>query len=606
MRGLLCLLLALGVAAAEEVTQTDWAGGGGVAGPVTDWLDTFDEAHQISWRSIPGQLVLASTPRALPTEHLIDPSFDGACAIHGCDLDGDGDTDVLGAARHADEIAWWRNDGGDPIQWTKTVIENRYAAAISVHGSDLDADGDTDVLAAAYDEGEVTWWRNDGGDATTWTRQTVGTLIGAHNVYAEDVDGDGVRDVLAVSQGEGIVTWWQNGGGDPITWTQQVITGGYPAASAVYATDVDGDGDADVMAASCVNPGSIAWWCNQGGDPIVWEEQVIDPDFALAHWVHAADFDGDGDTDVLGAAYTESDIAWWENDGGHPIRWEEHVIDTYFAGALVTHAADIDGDGDTDVMGTAGVANAVTWWENADGCGTAWEEHAVSTTATGAWAGHVADMDGDGDLDLLASAEGIDQILWWEVTDFRPSGVLTSSILDAGEALPSPVIDWNATLPPDGAVSLRVRSGDDPEAMGAWSAPLTAPGDLGEALARCVQIEIRLESSTVAWSPIFHDLALAWTSGGSACHGLQGDAGPALRGPCPTGRGGEIGFDLPHPMHVRLQLYDAAGRMVRELADNRLPGGHHRRGIGDTTPGVYLCRLVAGEQRMTGRVVVVE
>ena len=46
-----------------------------------------------------------------------------------------------------------------------------------------------------------------------------------------------------------------------------------------------------------------------------WTEHTIDAAFSFALSVYAADFDGDGDMDVLGAAYTANDITWWENDG---------------------------------------------------------------------------------------------------------------------------------------------------------------------------------------------------------------------------------------------------------------------------------------------------
>jgi hypothetical protein len=95
--------------------------------------------------------------------------------------------------------------------------------------------------------------------------------------------------------------------------------------------------------------------------------------------------DGDGDLDVLGAAFYADDITWWENDGGS---WTEHTVDGSFNGAVSVYSADVDGDGDSDVLGAGLTEDAVTWWENDDvagpgtGDGGSWTEHTATSTAT--------------------------------------------------------------------------------------------------------------------------------------------------------------------------------------------------------------------------------
>ncbi|NQT34157.1 choice-of-anchor D domain-containing protein, partial [bacterium] len=78
--------------------------------------------------------------------------------------------------------------------------------------------------------------------------------------------------------------------------------------------------------------------------------------------VYATDIDGDGDMDVLGAAYGDADITWWENDGEQD--FTEHTIAGDFDGAYSVYAADIDGDGDMDVLGAAYGADDIIWWES--------------------------------------------------------------------------------------------------------------------------------------------------------------------------------------------------------------------------------------------------
>ena len=108
-----------------------------------------------------------------------------------------------------------------------------------------------------------------------------------------------------------------------------------------------------------------------------WTEHTVDSSFNGARSVYVEDVDGDGDLDILGAAEADHDITWWENDGspqddtgGDGNSWTQHTIDGNFIVASFVAAADMDGDGDMDVLGIAGTADIVKWWEN-DGSGEA-------------------------------------------------------------------------------------------------------------------------------------------------------------------------------------------------------------------------------------------
>ncbi|MDP6584510.1 MAG: hypothetical protein QF535_07620, partial [Anaerolineales bacterium] len=65
------------------------------------------------------------------TEHTVDGSFNGAADIYASDLDGDGDMDILGAASLADDITWWANDGSE--NFTKVDIDSSFDGARAVH-----------------------------------------------------------------------------------------------------------------------------------------------------------------------------------------------------------------------------------------------------------------------------------------------------------------------------------------------------------------------------------------------------------------------------------------------------------------------------------------
>ena len=92
---------------------------------------------------------------------------------------------------------------------------------------------------------------------------------------------------------------------------QQVITTSASDARSVYATDLDGDGDADVLSASLFDD-KIAWYENAGGGTFG-AQQVITTSADMARSVYATDLDGDGDADVLSASRNDAKIAWHEN-----------------------------------------------------------------------------------------------------------------------------------------------------------------------------------------------------------------------------------------------------------------------------------------------------
>jgi hypothetical protein len=71
--------------------------------------------------------------------------------------------------------------------------------------------------------------------------------------------------------------------------------------------------------------------------------------------------DNDTDVDIV-AAVNDSEIAWWENLGSRNFR--KSTIDSDFEYGSFVHAADIDGDGDVDVIGTSRLGSVICWWES--------------------------------------------------------------------------------------------------------------------------------------------------------------------------------------------------------------------------------------------------
>ena len=293
----------------------------------------------------------------------IGGNFEGAISVYAADIDGDGDTDVIGASHFISEVRWWENTAGDGTVWSKHPIDGAFGFAQSVFAADVDRDGDLDVLGTGTDVKDITWWENITGDGMVWTEHTVGDNFEGASVYAADIDGDGDMDVLGAARDDDKVKWWRNVTGDGAVWIEHTVDGGFDGAIRIHAADVDGDGDMDVLAAGD-HADSITWWANAMGDGTVWIEHTLDDDFDSAKSVYAADVDGDGDIDILGAAEHDDDITWWENTAGDGTHWAEHTVDGDFDQAFTVYTADVDGDGDMDILGAALGDDEIAWWEN--------------------------------------------------------------------------------------------------------------------------------------------------------------------------------------------------------------------------------------------------
>ena len=76
--------------------------------------------------------------------------------VHASDLDGDGDADVLSVSPVADKIVRYENDGSAAFGPEQTLTVAAHGPT-SVHAADLDGDGDIDVLSTSYYDAKISW-----------------------------------------------------------------------------------------------------------------------------------------------------------------------------------------------------------------------------------------------------------------------------------------------------------------------------------------------------------------------------------------------------------------------------------------------------------------
>lgn len=603
------------VSSADSAIQSDWSGGPGVPGPVTSWNSSFAEAFLVDGGTSPGSLLLDDL-----SNHLVDDSLGSPLGLLSLDIDADGCMDLLVATRTGREIIWWENcDTAPGIYWTKHYIyeyATNYINALTA--GDLDGDGDVDVAACVYG---LFWWENLGG-GLSWTMHVLDDYADQFSsLHANDINGDGHLDVVGAAKNSDCIFWWENLGGGA-GWVRHTVRAGFDDPRTVYSIDMDSDGDIDILSGSR-NDNIVVWWENADGAGTAWVEHLVDEYVPAVVSVYADDVDGDGDMDVMAAAYyakdeerTGEDLTWWENVDGTGTTWVAHVIDDNVLFSCAVHSADIDGDGDTDVMGGTGSSSQIpSWYENLGGTGLVWIKHPLP----GYWAGGgsmwAGDIDSDGVKEAVGTAGGTPgvgaNIVWWDVTEgYASAGSLESSILYLGNDPGWESLGWIRESPAGTSVTFQVRASDDPAQMGAWSDTLTDPCGLQGILpenASYFQYRAILQSEDPDLTPELEEVTVFWNPLGTSEPQQPTPPAYALHPVAPNPASGivTIRFSVPEPASVELAVFDLTGRIVR-LFDGECPPGVSALSIGELHAGIYFIRMRAGAFAETRRFAVVE
>jgi hypothetical protein len=354
-------------------------------------------------------LALAASARAgeLKFEHhFIDRDLPGDSYGQSCltDVDKDGDLDFITGGKDAQKTVYWFEFQG-PDQWLRHVLGTNHPSDVGGAAIDVDRDGWVDHVTGGV------WYRNTGKPRTEPFERIVfdKELNAVHDLVAADLDRDGRLDIITMSDKNNLR--WYGIAADPRQpWQRHDI--GASVHAGVAVGDIDGAGDFDVAR-------SNAWFENADGKGTKWLEHEIpfgnsNNPYPLATRCVIADINKDGHNDLV---MTENEIkggkiAWLENTDGKGLNWHVHELlagDPAPRGAYHSLAvADFDKDGDPDVFtvemeGIPG-ARPPRWfiWENVDGKGANFVERVILDNGLGGHEAVVADVDGDGDLDVCS------------------------------------------------------------------------------------------------------------------------------------------------------------------------------------------------------------
>lgn len=294
--------------------------------------------------------------RAEPQEFAPKGYSDSFCNF-AQDVNGDGLTDLLVVDFPGNPTWWFENPGEDGKEWARhelTPVTNNESPTFL----DVTNNGRREMVFGGKD-GIMQLASPQSHAEAPWKLMSVsnpgspGTDRFSHGLGVGDVNLDGRRDVL-VTNG-----WWEQPAeetGQP--WAFHNAPWG-AACAQMFAFDCDGDGDQDVISSSAHNYG--IWWHEQTESG--WQTHEIDKSFSQTHALCLADINGDGNPDLV------TGKRFWAHNGNDPggdepavlfwyelqiengrPTWHPHQIDHDSGMGTQFEIADVNRDGLLDIV----------------------------------------------------------------------------------------------------------------------------------------------------------------------------------------------------------------------------------------------------------------
>ena len=304
------------------------------------------------------------------------------------------------------------------ITFDQTQLVDRVSWPRSLMAGDFDGDGDIDLARTISEHRArpiaLEWYENSNGDGSSWRNHPVKTgALYTHLLQVADVDHDGNDDLFALIDDQLV---WMKRTTDK-SWDAQPIPAPsvrpdrFPASTLL---DIDRDRYSDIVVATTqgllLGRNRLRW----GGQP--WLGQLVDtmaPTDDSRVQLASGDVDGDNRVDIVAAGRIPSQgfqvkIVWYRNQAADvtlpnvPIKFERTIIDGV-RDIFDLEVGDMDGDGDMDVVAsvwtTSSGPNRGLWFENLHGDGSEWERHTLTEGLD--FYTELEDMNGDGLTDIV-------------------------------------------------------------------------------------------------------------------------------------------------------------------------------------------------------------
>lgn len=300
------------------------------------------------------------------------------------DIDRDGDMDLVVAKESDHHVYWYENPlpRGNPAKskWaehhvgsTKKTKKGDYIKDYAV--ADFDRDGRNDIVVCTFDSpAEIFIYFQIGKD--NWHKKTHTYPNGHEGLDVGDLDADGDPDI--VTNGRWFETPVDSRAGNHIehkidnkwynkkgTWQRN--------ATMIRVADIDGNGRLDAVISHSEKEDYPVSWYSASDPKSKWTEHPIDPNYGWCQTLDVGDVDLDGDLDILAGRFTRPsppdvppphDVRIYYNRGDGRGAWTKQVVRSD-AGIYFGHLADMDADGDLDVVGPRSYwTGPIEMWRN--------------------------------------------------------------------------------------------------------------------------------------------------------------------------------------------------------------------------------------------------
>ncbi|MCI5066657.1 VCBS repeat-containing protein [bacterium] len=338
-------------------------------------------------------------------------SFNSLAELASADINGDGNLDIISSGTTSGNSGaeiFFGNGSGTFATSTTTATVAGTTAANNLAVADVTDDGEIDIVLGAQNgtTANLTTFINDGGG--------LGTLSSTENVTLSTTSLDGIAIAnTGVSSEQDLIVSSTNGSNRQLNVFSGDATGAFTASfsesnaseagGTVQAVDVNNDGELDIVQGGYETSGDlgvIRTFLATGGGSFNTSTSITTSGIREGERVLAGDFNGDGAGDILYNAEDDDTTGFITRTGGRTPASTTTISETI--------SGDVDGDGVQDLIsvGTNGTNTELAIsLGNSDGT---FDSALTSTLTAGGEATDVdlADLDGDGNLDLVFSALG--------------------------------------------------------------------------------------------------------------------------------------------------------------------------------------------------------